>query len=681
MRRLVLWVIFVGLSQGLVLFLLSSIVPGLAVSSLWAAILTALTVIVVVTLTWPTIYRIASRFHPLLFPVASFFLIAVAVRISAEIVDALDPNSVFINDFVESILVALVLTFTSTLFGALFALDEDAAYSRFVVKPLVQRYRSTRHLQTAGFIFIEIDGLARPILERAIARGDMPTLARWLNDGHHKLTSWEPDLSSQTSSSQAGILLGDNTGIPAFRWWDKPAGKLMVSSKMATARDLEARLSTGDGLLAGGGSSRFNVFSGDAPDCVATFSRIGSGSGGGQTSYFAYFSNPYMLARTLGLFVAEVIREIFQAQRQRFKQIEPRIHRSLEYSLVRGGTNVFLQEAGAFMVASDMLRGVPAVYCTFFAYDEVAHHSGIDRSDSFKVLRRLDQMIARLARVAEQTPRPYHLIVLSDHGQSQGATFRQRYGETLGELVDRCTGDVDVTTLDLADEGYSGLSAALSEAIQRDNRSSRLTRRLLRDRLESDAGTVNLEPDEQRAQQTVASTTNRAVVLASGNLGLISFPEWPERLTLETISAQFPMLLAELNAHPGVGFIVMRSEQDGAVVLSSEGIYYLDHDYFVGENPLQPYGPNAARHLRRENAFDNAPDILVMSMYDPETGEVAAFEELVGSHGGLGGTQIEPFVLHPVELVHDDVADPIIGAGHLHRVLKGWISSAQGSAS
>ena len=45
------------------------------------------------------------------------------------------------------------------------------------------------------------------------------------------------------------------------------------------------------------------------------------------------------------------------------------------------------------------------------------------------------RQLARLERAIEQAPRPYHLVVLSDHGQTQGAPFRQRYGETLEEVV------------------------------------------------------------------------------------------------------------------------------------------------------------------------------------------------------------------------------------------------------
>jgi hypothetical protein len=72
----------------------------------------------------------------------------------------------------------------------------------------------------------------------------------------------------------------------------------------------------------------------------------------------------------------------------------------------------------------------------------------------------------------------------------------------------------------------------------------------------------------------------------------------------------------------------------------------------------------------REDSFSDAPDILVMSLHDPLTGEVAAFEELVGCHGGLGGPQAQPFVLYPSDLSMP--AGPIIGAAALHDVLKTW---------
>ena len=75
-----------------------------------------------------------------------------------------------------------------------------------------------------GIVFLEIDGLALPVLQRAMRDGNAPNMARWLADGTHRLAEWETDLSSQTGASQAGILLGSNEDIPAFRWVEKETG-------------------------------------------------------------------------------------------------------------------------------------------------------------------------------------------------------------------------------------------------------------------------------------------------------------------------------------------------------------------------------------------------------------------------------------------------------------------------
>ena len=38
---------------------------------------------------------------------------------------------------------------------------------------------------------------------------------------------------------------------------------------------------------------------------------------------------------------------------------------------------------------------------------------------------------------------------------------------------------------------------------------------------------------------------------------------------------------------------------------------------------------------------------MVGSFYDPDLDEGCAFEELISFHGGLGGPQTRPFILHP----------------------------------
>ena len=111
---------------------------------------------------------------------------------------------------------------------------------------------------------------------------------------------------------------------------------------------------------------------------------------------------------------------------------------------MRAAMCVVVRDLIVFGVLQDMMRGRPAVYATFSSYDEVAHHSGLERADTLEALRKLDQQFGRIDRARRFAPRPYEIVVLSDHGQTQGATFKQRNGYALEELVQRslATGQV-----------------------------------------------------------------------------------------------------------------------------------------------------------------------------------------------------------------------------------------------
>src|SRR6478752_3991545 len=667
MRHLIRWVIVTAVVQCVVLLFLAWVLPGFSLGETQTALLSAAVISIVLALTWPLINIIAGRFHPIRFPILTFGLSGFAIYL----VGAVDVEGFRVDSIWIGIVVTLGMTAGSVLIGAIFSLDDSMTYEWFVVRPLKKKFASTPKSTTPGILYLEIDGLALPILKQAIDGGYMPTLKRWIDEGSHTLFPWEPDLSSQTSASQAGILLGDNTGIPAFRWYDKPSGKMMVSNKMETAKELERRLSTGEGLLTEGGASRWNVFSGDAPDCLCTFSAVGDHARNISRSYGAYFSNPYSLARMISLLFTDVARERYQSWRQVRNNVLPRIDRPFKYAFIRGSTTTLMQEASLFMLISDMFRGVPAVYNTFFAYDEVAHHSGIDRTDAFKVLSTLDRVFAKLEHASKLAPRPYEFAVLSDHGQSMGATFKQRYDQPLSDLVAKLISPENrVLSAEEAVEGWGNLNMALNEAIQQDSRTSNLIQRAVRGQTTN--GEVSLGPEEKApsdAKPQVAKDSD-VIVLASGNLGLISFPAWKERMTFEQIVEAFPNLLNGLAEHEGISFFMVQTEHDGGIVRGANGIHYLRDDHVVGVDPLATFGPNAAQHLRRANRFVNAPDILVMSMYDAETGEVAAFEELVGCHGGLGGTQTQPFVLHPAQFAAPQ--EPIVGAAALHQTLKSW---------
>jgi hypothetical protein len=304
----------------------------------------------------------------------------------------------------------------------------------------------------------------------------------------------------------------------------------------------------------------------------------------------------------------------------------------------------------------DVYLGVPVVYATFFAYDEVAHHSGIDGKAAHRILRRLDRAFARIALATQEASRPYRIVVLSDHGQSEGATFLQRQGVTLAQLVEQLAG-LSVGELAGTDEGADKVGAALSESAQGKGGTAEAARVVKRRWL----------PD--KVEQPPAPV----VALASGCLGLVYFTEHGEQLTREALEATYPGLLDGLVANPEMGFVVVATDHDGPIALGREGSHRLDDGVVVGVDPLGDY-PNAVRHLRRSAGFATAPDILCNGRFDPKHGDVPAFEELVGSHGGLGGTQAEPFLLAPVELPLP--ADEIVGAETLHRAIKPWAVAA-----
>ena len=135
------------------------------------------------------------------------------------------------------------------------------------------------------------------------------------------------------------------------------------------------------------------------------------------------------------LAIADIAQERYFAAQQRRRDIRPRIKRSISYALVRAWGTVVQRDLQVAAVIGDLYAGRPVGYTTFLAYDEVAHHSGVERPDALAVLRRLDRQIARIEAAAADAQRPYQLVVLSDHGQSQGETFLDRYGMSLEDLV------------------------------------------------------------------------------------------------------------------------------------------------------------------------------------------------------------------------------------------------------
>ena len=639
-RLLVSWLVAAA-----ALFIAAWIVPHVEIQTFLGAVVVSLVIAVLNALIPPLVAAIKL---PLTL-VLGFLIVLVLDALMLLAASALTEDAIEVDSFWWALLTALIASAVTVVLDVIFGTNDDDTYTLRVIERIARRSGERVETDVPGIVYLEIDGLALPVLQRAMRDGNAPNMARWVADGDHRLAEWEPDLSSQTGASQAGILLGSNENIPAFRWVEKATATTMACSAPADCAELERRHGTGVGLLTDGGASRGNLLSGEADHVILTVSRM-EAEKGANPGYRAFFSNGFNVTRVLVLFFWEVFLEWTAALRAVRRDVNPRGHRSGLYPFMRAAMCVVVRDLIVYGVLSDMLKGRPAIYATFSSYDEVAHHSGLERADTLEALRKLDQQFGRIDRARRYSPRPYEIVVLSDHGQTQGATFKQRNGYSLEDLVARSLASGEVASYSGGDEQNAMVGLAVSEA-------------------------TGTDPSKKRPKNDVSD--REVVVMGSGNLGLIYLMDERRRMTLEEIETRHPALIPALREHPHVGWLLVRSEKDGAVALGGGGVRYLADDRIEGDDPLANFSPTAAQHLRRTDGFADVADIMIGSFYDPQLDEGCAFEELISFHGGLGGPQTRPFVLYPSSFRLPD--EPIVGAAAVHGLLRGWRQQLQGA--
>ena len=582
-----------------------------------------------------------------------------------------------VNGIVAALVGSLAYALVNSILTAIFSISDDDSYFGMLIQQLATRDEDVVRTDKPGLVVVQIDGLAHPILTRQIRAGRVPHLSSWVRSGRYRLAGWEALLPPTTPASQAGILHGNNDGIPAFRWYEKEADRIMVANHPADAAEVATRISNGEGLLSNNGASVGNLFSGDAVRSYITMATIkdkGQGLGKSQT-FFSFFASPYNYLHTIVRTVAEIFKEYLQARRQERGGIVPRMHRGMPYPVARAATNVALRDLSTSLVIEEMYRGAPVVFVDYTDYDEIAHHSGPERSETFDALDGVDKAIATLEKASAAAPRPYKFVVVSDHGQSLGATFLQRYGKTLADVIHELMGgEAKVREATARVEEWGQTNAMLSEMTQVKGVTGGLARTALRSQTED--GVVELGPSGDEAVPGASGSDPAApaersdlIAIASGNFGLVYFPRLPGRVTLEQLAAAHPGLVDALAVHPGIGAMLIKSERHGSIVVGRAGINFLEENRVEGVDPVAQYGGRAREAFLRLDGMDHVPDISVISLYDPEFDEVAAFEELIGSHGGLGGPQTQPIIMHPAEWELDE---EIVGAPAVYRQIRRW---------
>ena len=628
-------IVFIGNIIGI--YLISFLGLGVEISHSGDIMLLVLFLGIINAILWPILTRIAMPFLVLTFGVGTLILNGVLLQLLAPMFGIEIKGAALI-------LAPLGMAAVTTLLSTLITIEDDSSYYRAVLND-AEKKRKSDVKDYPGVIIVEIDGLAYEVLREAVEKGDMPTMKEMIESNDYNLRMWETDLSSQTGASQAGILHGNNEGIVAFRWIEKSNGnQMMQCSGITKVPELEKRISNGDGLLVDNGASRSNLFSGDTDNVIFTFSKIMDFGKLYNKAWYSVFSNPSNFARIVALFLADMIREIWSQITHSVKNVRPRIKRGIMYIPTRGATNVFMREINTSTLIGDMMVGdVDVAYSTYLGYDEIAHHSGVRDSDAWIALRQMDKQIKHLVDANKYCPRNYQFVIQSDHGQTNGATFTQRYGQTFEDFVKSLLPE-DMTMFAKMTSNDDHFVGDYTPFARKDKK---------------------IEKEKKEAKEL---SDSEVIVLASGNLAMIYLTQWSKRLTYEELNSYFPELIPGLINNKYVGFILVRSQEHGDLAIGKNGTYYLDSDKIEGENPLKGFGDNIVRHLKRTSSFEHTPDILVNSFYDEEADEVCAFEELVGSHGGAGGDQSKPFILYPSSWNVSD--DDIIGAENIYKLIK-----------
>jgi uncharacterized membrane protein YvlD (DUF360 family) len=575
------------------------------------------------------------------------------------------------------------LTALNGLLSELVAVSDDDSYYSLLVRRLVARRGRNAPSMGRGLLIVQLDGVARPVLETAVKAGHAPTLGRLLRTGGSALHSWSPLLPPTTPASQIGILHGRADVVPGFRWFEKETGRLIVADHPDDAAEILRRASDGRGLLSDDGVSISNLVSGDAPRSYLTMATIEAAEPThDERRLRGFFVGTVNYPRLVVLTVGEMVKELYQAERQRSRGIEPRMHRGLLYAIERAVTNVALRTVATSLAIEEMYRGATVIYIDYTGYDAVAHHCGPQRREAIDALEGIDRSIASLLMAARHAAREYDLVALSDHGQNLGPTFSQACGQSLEDLLAGLMGGSPVVASGAGTTEHAGSGRRIAMEF---GRASGLVPFLARRSFRPRA------PAGAKLQAGESGAAPDAVVCSSGNLAYVYFPAFPGRMSRGAVEARYPGLIAGLACHPAIGVVLVRGDDGALVAVGPAGEAPLAADAApaaevsvgdlatFGSDPLDQFGPAAREALASLNQLGHLGDLILIGSVGADTEEAVSFEELVGSHGGLGGAQMRPFLLCPAAWIPR--ADPLVGAVAVHDQLAEWRSAcADGNA-
>jgi len=477
-----------------------------------------------------------------------------------------------------------------------------------------------------GLIVLHLDGLGFDLLRRALDAGLMPAVAALIREERYEPLAYRSGIPSTTPFCQAGILYGDNSEIPSYRWWDKDAGMLVAFGAGSGFKKVAHHYFEGARPLTEGGAVIGACYPAGAKDTFGLAYRERSGSAARVIGPF--FSNPLRVGAWLRHGGWAVGRTGIAALRDRAAR-RPAAPAYVASDMLE---EIFLHHVSRFAVLQAMDHDFPTIYAGFYAYDETAHAFGPEDPYCFEMLKHVDRTVGEIAarrRGRRGSPSDYELVILSDHGQVETEPFSHRDGRSLGELIAARLPTYEV------EEFKGGHYRPASKAVD-----------------------------------------GRVALTYSGGLANLYFTERPGRLRLEDLDSDLPGLADAIASLGRVAFVLAAGNPEDGWLINGEG-----------RMPLRGKDANAllARYddpavltaqLARLNSFRRSGDLVIFGAF--RGGRQINFEHQVGGHGSIGGEQVKPFLLAKQEWGLD--LSGVTNAADLHPILSDLRDRVAGAA-
>jgi hypothetical protein len=514
------------------------------------------------------------------------------------------------------------------------SLDDVALLLQHWLDRLVRRLRLGRAPAPGRRrpLIVQIDGLSRAMLERALAEGRMPFLRRLLQRGGYQLVPMSVGLPTSTPSFQMAAMFGVRPDIPGFHYHDKRRRADVYFPRAGDAALVEAAHTAGRRGIVAGGSAYGCVFTGGAVNTLFTFAMIKRPSGRGVVcALSAAVVLAWVVLKSAVVSAVAIGRALLG-----FVADPLNAPRGWKLLAIKVGVSVWVRELFTLCASRDVWQGVPAVYVNYLDYDVVAHAYGPRDRRALRTLRGVDRSIQRLWRTARRVPgHGWDLYVLSDHGQAHCTPFDRLSG---GRRLER-----------VLFEDFLGPSGA-HEVAPGHAEGRRLASGIKAIRSGRERGAVQrffnyLQQDFARLLGELKEAQERdgVRVIAAGPNAFVYFLDDPQPLTLEAIEQRFPSLPDDLSRATGIGFVLGRSAAGPLCIWRGKryGLHELGEGPFAGRADLELI----AIGIRDLMAMPSAGDLVIYGQEAPG-GNVSYIAE-IGAHAGPSEDEMHTFVVTP----------------------------------